>query len=108
VESAYDYVYKPLFLKLLMEGDSFPLTIVYSKLKWCAYAYDLAKRILKESMYIDSPCPEHNRVVQYHSPQSENASTLLHIMFVVKEICFYCDAHLKLNKQTIINYSKIQ
>lgn len=72
VEFAYDYIYKPVFLDLLMNADSFPLTIIYSKLKWCAYSYDLAKRILKDDMYLGTPCPENSRVVQYHSTQPEN------------------------------------
>lgn len=36
VESAYDYIFKPVFINLLMNMNSFPLTIIYSKLKWCA------------------------------------------------------------------------
>lgn len=72
VQSAYDYIFKPVFINLLMNMNSFPLTIIYSKLKWCAYGYDLAKRILKEEMYNGTPCPENSRVVQYHSTQPEN------------------------------------
>ncbi|XP_048771265.2 uncharacterized protein LOC125677299 [Ostrea edulis] len=75
VEFAYDYIYKPVFLDLLMNADSFPLTIIYSKLKWCAYSYDLAKRILKDDMYLGTPCPENSRVVQYHSTQPENVNS---------------------------------
>ncbi|XP_065933778.1 uncharacterized protein [Magallana gigas] len=75
VQSAYDYIFKPVFINLLMNMNSFPLTIIYSKLKWCAYGYDLAKRILKEEMYNGTPCPENSCVVQYHSTQPENVNS---------------------------------
>lgn len=69
VESAYDYIFKPVLIYRITNMNSFPLTIIYYKFKWCAYGYDLAKRILKEEMYLGTPCPENSRVVQYHSTQ---------------------------------------
>jgi superfamily II DNA helicase RecQ len=70
VEMTYERVFKIYLFELLKKGDQFETTIIYTKLKWCSFGISLAHRILGQSIYKGPPMHENLRVVQYHSPQT--------------------------------------
>lgn len=69
VEDSYKSVLQPLLMELEQKGDSFPKTIVYTKLKWCGFAYDFCNRYMREKPFMDM-----SMVSQYHSPCKDDVS----------------------------------
>ncbi|KAL3873848.1 hypothetical protein ACJMK2_036932 [Sinanodonta woodiana] len=65
IQAAYDYVYKPLLLKLHRFGGLV--------LQWCAYCTELAKRPLGSLFWMDCERPDETAfVVHFHSQKSCN------------------------------------
>ncbi|XP_062587881.1 ATP-dependent DNA helicase RecQ-like [Saccostrea cucullata] len=77
VTKSFEACIKPLLIELFCKQDQFPLTIVYSNLKWCGYGVVVAKRILKERMYNGLPLPQNCRVMQFHAPQSKEVNSYI-------------------------------
>ena len=67
----YDNILLPLAKDLKDKLLDFPQTIIYSKLRYCGYAYRLFERILADKQYHDnSHSPSMSLFVQFHSPQT--------------------------------------
>lgn len=81
VEMTYERVFKMYLLELLKEGEKFETTIIYTKLIWCSYGLSLAHRILGDTIFSGPPTPENLRVVQYHSPQTNEVIRNLNHLF---------------------------
>ena len=63
---SYDFIFTALIAELREKLESFPETIIYSKLKWCGYGFEEVTRPLVDEEY-DSTFL-HQFVAQYHSP----------------------------------------
>ena len=48
---SYEEIRKPIAQELLKQREKFPMTIVYLKLKYCGYAYQLFDRILRDRQF---------------------------------------------------------
>ena len=71
-DKSYDDILGPIAYSLLNKKKSYPMTIVYLKLKYCAVAYKLFERILGAEQYVDGiEEPAQRLFAQYHSPQTE-------------------------------------
>lgn len=62
-EQSYIAVLEPLLQELIHDRERFLKTIVYTKLKWCGFAYDYFHRSLLSCPGIDI-----RLVSQYHAP----------------------------------------
>lgn len=77
VKGAYDFVFKPLFLKLLQLKERFPLTLVYTKLQWCGYGVELASRLVPSNVLEPNTGSDLPSVVQYHAQQPKEFFSLI-------------------------------
>ena len=67
VEDSYYRIFKPPVEELQELQESFPKTVVYTKLKWCGYGHEVAMK--------DGHIEELKHIVaQYHSPCTKNVS----------------------------------
>lgn len=70
VKKAYDYVFESVFYELKRNPQDYPLTLIYccGNMDWVGYGFELAERILKDSMYGgDGQSADNLRVVMFHS-----------------------------------------
>lgn len=70
---SYEEILTPIAINLLAQKNDYPLTIVYSTLRWCGFAYRLFERILGPEQYFPTgadPIPENRLFSQFHSPQT--------------------------------------
>ena len=64
----YDYIFQPILVELKDKLDSLAITIIYCKaVQWVGYGYELARCILGDKFYKDSPSLETASVVMFHS-----------------------------------------
>jgi len=68
-EAAYVSVLEPLLQELKDKKELFPKTVVYTKLKWCGFAYDFFNRSLLGESSVDI-----SMVSQYHAPCKDDVS----------------------------------
>jgi superfamily II DNA helicase RecQ len=74
VEASYNSIIQPLVNELREKKDSFPKTIVYSKLKWCGYGQEVTERPPTDNPDAESIS---SFVAQYHSPCTAGVCILL-------------------------------
>ncbi len=68
-EESYISVLEPLLQELIKEKEGFLKTIVYTKLKWCGFAYEYFYRCMLNNTSIDI-----SMVSQYHAPCKDEVS----------------------------------
>ena len=81
-EESFEAIVLPLLEELCKDNtDTFPRTIIYSKLKYCALGYELAHKVSKKSdtEIMDS-------ISQYHAPSTSSVSStsIIHISLYLK------------------------
>ena len=64
VNESYDHIFEPLIEELKLKREAFPKTVVYTKLKWCGYAHEMA---LRPDMN-GNPSNIDAFIAQYHQP----------------------------------------
>ena len=64
VQQSYDYVILPILEELKLKKETFPKTIVYTKLFWCGYGHEMAMRPSRDG----TPSSVGHLVSQYHMP----------------------------------------
>jgi ATP-dependent DNA helicase RecQ len=72
---ATEGILKPIAQNLLLHKLSYPLTIIYLRLKWCGFAYRLFEYILGVHQYFPEGSdakPENRLFAQYHAPQTNS------------------------------------
>lgn len=71
VKKAYDYVFESVFYELKRNPQDYPLTLIYccGNMDWVGYGFELAERILRDSMYGGNgqKSADNLRVVMFHS-----------------------------------------
>lgn len=71
VKKAYDYVFESVFYELKRNPQDYPLTLIYccGNMDWVGYGFELAERILRDSMYggDGQKSADILRVVMFHS-----------------------------------------
>ncbi|XP_070581643.1 ATP-dependent DNA helicase RecQ-like [Ptychodera flava] len=73
VQGSYNTIFQPLIEELRAKGDKFARTIVYTNLRWCGYAHDLA---LRPCLSGDFSFPDiTNMVAQYHASCTDKMKT---------------------------------
>ena len=50
--ASYDQILLPIAHDLAVQGEEYPMTIVYLKLKYCGYAYNLFERVLGDRQFV--------------------------------------------------------
>lgn len=76
VEDSYKEILQPIF-EGLKDTLFYPKTVVYTKLKWCGYAHQLASLILGPQLkHFDEDGKFSASVAQYHAPQTAKVSTI--------------------------------
>ena len=62
------------------------MTIIYLKLKYCGYAYNLFNKVLKDSQYVGggSRNPSSRLFCQYHAPQTKTMKETI-VQEIVKD-----------------------
>ena len=61
----------PLLMIWLFSVKSAPLTIIYLKLKYCGYAYNLFERVLGDKQFVgETRDPVGRLFAQFHAPQT--------------------------------------
>ena len=69
--ASYEEILKPIAQELLKQREKYPMTIVYLKLKYCGYAYQLFNRILGYCQFVgDNKEPCSRLFAQFHAPQT--------------------------------------
>ena len=69
---SYDRILKPIAYELLEKQKKCPMTVIYTKLKYCGYAYQLFSEIIGEHQYIDGKVHPYWRLfAQFHAPQTD-------------------------------------
>jgi len=66
VEDSFDAVIVPLLNELRLKREEFPKTIVFTKLKWCGYAHNLALRPTEGG--VEDATSIEKFVAQFHAP----------------------------------------
>ena len=70
---SYDDILLPIAYKLKEMRETYPQTIIYTKLKYCGYGYKLLERILGDNQYVNkTKNPADRLFTQFHSPQTCN------------------------------------
>lgn len=71
MKKAYDYVFEAVFYELKRNRQEYPLTLIYwcGNMDWVGYGFELAERILRDSMYggDGQKSADNLRVVMFHS-----------------------------------------
>ena len=76
-QDSYREILEPIFLELKDNPQFYPKTIVYTKLKWCGYAHELACQVLGPVLQHYSEEGEFSAcVAQYHAPQTPEVSDI--------------------------------
>ena len=66
----YENILSPLAKNLMVQKQNFPMTIIYMKLKYCAFAYALFERILHDQQYVsENKIPSNRLFCQLHAVQ---------------------------------------
>ena len=69
---SYDKILVPTAKILKMHRRQFPQTLVYMKLKYCAYAYKLFRNII-ENIYVGkNKAIENSLVAQFHASRTDS------------------------------------
>ena len=69
--ASYEEILKPIAEELLQRQEKYPMTIVYLKLKYCGFAYQLFNRILEDCQFVgDDKEPCSRLFAQFHAPQT--------------------------------------
>ena len=50
--ASYDQILLPIAHDLAVQGEKYPMTIIYLKLKYCGYAYNLFERVLGDRQFV--------------------------------------------------------
>ena len=50
--ASYDQILLPIAHDLAVQGEEYPMTIIYLKLKYCGYAYNLFERVLGDRQFV--------------------------------------------------------
>ena len=70
-KKSYEDILRPIAMKLKSMREKFPLTIIYMKLRWCGYAYQLFESIIKDQ-YVGEKCEPKARLFnEFHSPSKK-------------------------------------
>ena len=91
---SFEKILEPLAKDLLLKRKLHPITIVYMKLRYCAVAYKLFERILKNDQYVDGiEDPSHRLFCQYYAPRTERMKkdTLDAILKEDSNISYFCN-----------------
>ena len=68
--ASYDQILLPIAHDLAVQCEKYPMTIVYLKLKYCAYVYNLFERVLGDRKYVgETRDPVGRLFAQFHAPQ---------------------------------------
>lgn len=94
VKKAYDYVFESVFYELKRKPQDYPLTLIYccGNMDWVGYGFELAERILRDSMYggDGQKSADNLRVVMFHSALEKgnevNIVSKLYIQFHIFKI----------------------
>ncbi|XP_028397832.1 ATP-dependent DNA helicase Q1-like isoform X3 [Dendronephthya gigantea] len=71
IYESYSNILLPIANQLSVELESYPMTVIYMKLKYCGYAYGLFERVLKEKQYVGESKDSVARLfAQFHAPQT--------------------------------------
>ncbi|XP_068712781.1 putative ATP-dependent DNA helicase Q1 [Montipora foliosa] len=69
---SYRAILEPIAFELATQRETYPMTIISLKLKYCGYAYTLFEKRLKENQFVgESKEPTARLFAQFHSPQTE-------------------------------------
>lgn len=69
--ASYEEILKPIAEELLQRREKYPMTIIYMKLKYCGFAYQLFNKILEDCQFVgddNEPCSR--LFAQFHAPQT--------------------------------------
>lgn len=71
-KEGYEKILKPIAIELSRKQKSYPMTIIYMKLKYCGFAYSLFEKIIgADNQYSGSEDVPVNRLFcQFHAPQT--------------------------------------
>ena len=69
---SYDKILVPIAKNLKIHRRQFPQTLVYMKLKYCAYAYKLFKNIIENIYEGENKTISNSLVAQFHASQTES------------------------------------
>ena len=68
--ASYDQILLPIAHDLAVQCEKYPMTIIYLKLKNCAYVYNLFKRVLGDRQFVgEMRDPVGRLFAQFHAPQ---------------------------------------
>ena len=91
--SSHEAVLSPLIDDLHVDVNSFPKTIIFSKLKWCGEGHELALRPKPNGLSVASEVS--NSVAQFHAPCTKLVSNpvffyVTYILFLhVMSVCLH-------------------
>ena len=69
--ASYDQILLPIALDLAFHCEKYPMTIIYLKLKYCGYAYNLFERVLGDKQFVGETRDLVGRpFAQFHAPQT--------------------------------------
>ena len=70
-KEGYRKILTPIAEQLKAQQVDYPLTIIYMKLQYCAFAYNLFESILREDQFInENKVPKNRLFAQFHAPQT--------------------------------------
>ncbi|XP_028417517.1 uncharacterized protein LOC114541921 [Dendronephthya gigantea] len=78
-------ILEPIAIGLLQEKNQYPLTILYTPLKICGFAYKLFEHILGPQQYYPpgaKPTPSNRLFAQFHAPQTDQMKEE-----ILKQLC---------------------
>lgn len=68
---SFNRILKPIAYELLEKKQNYPMTVVYTKLQYCGYAYRLFEEIVGDNQYVGGNVhPSCSLFAQYHAPQT--------------------------------------
>lgn len=71
-KESYTAILQPIANELAIQRETYPMTIIYLKLKYCGYAYSLFERTLEENQFVgETTEPAARLFAQFHSPQTD-------------------------------------
>ena len=69
--ASYDQILLPIAHDLAIQCEKYPMTIIYLKLKYCGYAYNLFERVLGDRQFVgETRDPVGRLFAQFHAPQT--------------------------------------
>ena len=82
---SYDEIVIPIANELALQREKYPMSIIYLKLKYCAYAYGFFERILQDKQFVgETKDPAARLFAQFNAPQTKRTKKSL-IAEVIKE-----------------------